>query len=112
MESLYNLSGQVAGYFSSLKVPPEGVALDSDARYNREAAMSPFRAIRNRPSFRLLPVLLLLALPAGSSAPTAGAAAADGYGLLARLMSDSDGERHAAPRRLVESGDASLVPAP
>jgi hypothetical protein len=71
--------------------------------------MISFRAIRNRPFLRLLPVLLLLAQPAVSSAPATGAAA-DGYGLLARLMSDSDGERHAAARRLVESGDASLVP--
>ncbi|MFY9823955.1 MAG: DUF3179 domain-containing (seleno)protein, partial [Thermoanaerobaculia bacterium] len=56
--------------------------------------------------------LLLALLPAGASAAGPGAAVAtgEGYGLLARLMSGSDMERHTAARRLLESGDASLVP--
>ncbi|HEX3553364.1 MAG TPA: DUF3179 domain-containing protein [Thermoanaerobaculia bacterium] len=58
---------------------------------------------------RLAPLLLWLAvLSAGPASGVAG----EGYGLLAALTSASatGDERRAAARRLVESGDASLVP--
>ncbi len=52
-----------------------------------------------------LALALVLAAAGGSAA-----AGEDGYALLARLMSGSEAERHAAARRLRESGDAALVP--
>src|SRR6185295_7886549 len=71
------------------------------------ALPAPNRGMRIAVRSLLLAALAIPLLPLWAAPP----AFEEGYALVRQLMSEKDGERHAAARKLLQGRDVSLVPA-